>query len=287
MVGRTGIRLTTTGLVLALLAGCGGGGDGGSSSAPVQVTAPPVGTPAPPPAPPTAVTYPPAPSGVTSATEFMLFGFSSNSPSSSLQPSDVSLRWLGSPATYQLRVAGVGEGELRQWSATDRSLRLVDRNGAVLLQSLDVPRPLARYSGVLRSYSTPNFETLFGVATIASAVPSTGTRTYANVGSDHGTPMRITLDFAARRVTGTIDIAWSDAWGPYPPTRFNLTPTVIPAGAVEFSVPIEVPGAPSPGTLSARFSGPNGEELLVAWRAPVRNPYDNRFETFTGVQVAG
>lgn len=283
-------RLASVGMALALLAGCGGGGDEGAPFSPVQVTPPPTATPSPSPAPsPTpspAILYPPAPTEVKSATEFTLFGFSSESVSA-LKASDVELRWLGSPATYGLRITGVGEGELRQRSASDPALYLVDRNGVTLLDSLDIPRPLALYSGLIQGFKEPRFRALFGIVTPSTSVPTTGSRSYANAGIDGGAPMRITVDFAARRVSGTIGIAWQDAWGPYAPTTFNLTPETFSPGAVEFSVPIEIPGAPAPGTLSARFAGPNAEEMMVTWRAPLRNPYEDGWVTFSGLQVVG
>lgn len=261
------------------LAACGGGGDGGAP--PIQVGAP--GGSAPPPTstpPPPTIVYPKAPSAVVGPTDFTLLDtIFSSSKGTKIPASDLSLRWLGQPATYGLKIANVGEGELRQNSATDPAAQLVGAGGQVLMTNVDVVPPRGRYSGILNRYGDPFFSVAFGVATPAAGVPTTGVRAYRNIAGDVGLEFKIDVDFATRQVTGSIPIAWEDAWGPYPPALYALTPVTLAPGATQFTITFTVPGAPEQGQIVARFAGPNAEELMLSWKGQVKSPYDDSWVT--------
>ncbi|UUR07594.1 hypothetical protein [Sphingomonas glaciei] len=235
-----------------------------------------------------ATVYPPPPSSITSQTDFVLLGsFASADFKPTLSVGDISLRWLGQPATYWLKIDGVGEGNLQQNSATDPALRMIDSSGQSLLTGIDIPRPPGRYAGVLARYADPTFRVAFGTATSPTSLPTTGSRAYRNVQGDVGHEVRINVDFANRQISGNIDIAWADAWGPYTPTTYPFTPTAIATGSTEFALAINIPGAPSPGQLIGRFAGPNGEELMVTWRAEIKSPYDESWVPYGGIKILG
>lgn len=267
------------------LAGCGGGG-GGSETPPVQVPPPPpIGSPPPAPVPIPTVIYPPPPSAIGSPTDFVLLGVPQLSDNNLIPTSNLSLRWLGQPATYRLRVSDVGEGVLHQLNARDTALKLVNSDGQTLMTSLDIPRPLGRYAGLLSKYGSPFFSVAFGLASDPARLPVTGSRTYRNLVGDTGYLAQVEVDFATREIRGFIDIAWSDAWGPYDPVRYPITPAVLPPGTGEFAMSFPVQGAPSLGQITARFAGPQGEELMIAWRAPIWNFYDDKWETYWGTKI--
>lgn len=261
------------------LAACGGGGDGGAS--PIQVGAPggsaPPSTTSPPPA---TIVYPKAPSAVVGPTDFILLDtIFSSAKGAKIPASDLTLRWLGQPATYGLKVANVGEGELRQNSASDPAAQLVGASGQVLMTNIDVVQAKGRYTGLLNRYGDPFFSVAFGVATPAAGVPTTGVRAYRNVAGDVGSDIRINVDFATRQVTGSVPIAWEDDWGPYPATTYQLTPVALAPGATQFTITFTVPGAPEQGQIVARFAGPNAEELMLSWEGQVKSPYDDSWVT--------
>jgi hypothetical protein len=236
--------------------------------------------------PPAANLYPPPPSSIASQTDFELLGsFASEEFKPTLSAGDISLRWLGQPATYRLKINGVGEGNLQQNSATDPALRMNDANGQPLLTRIDIPRPLGRYAGLLARYANPSFLVAFGTPTNPTFLPTTGSRAYRNVKGDVGYEVRINVDFATRQISGSIDVAWADAWGPYIPTTYQLAPTTLATGSTEFSLGINVPGAPSSGQLIGRFAGPTGEDLMVTWRAEIKSPYDESWVPYAGVKI--
>lgn len=277
---------TLTGAALALagltLAACGSGGD--SDAPPIQVAGPGGSSAAPPATPPTAITYPKAPSSIVSPTEFALLdAIFWDAKGTRIPASDIGLRWLGQPATYGLKIAGVGEGELRQISASDQALQLVGSGGQILMTSLDASQSRGRYTGLLFRWGEPFIAAAFGLPTPVGGISSTGMKAYRPV--PQGYNITLDVDFALRRITGTIGLAWADAWGPYPQTIYALTPTTFAAGETSFSIPFDVPGAPEKGQVVGRFTGPNAEEVMVSWRGQVKSPYDDSWETQGGVTV--
>ncbi len=230
------------------------------------------------------IIYPKALSGVVSPAEFaFLDSLETTAQGTRIPATALTLLWLGQPATYGLKIAGIGEGELRQNSANDSALQLISSSGQVLMTGLDIPQARWRYAGLLYRFGDPYVAAAFGVPTGAAGVPTTGMKTYSPV--PQGYNLKINVDFAARRITGTIDLSWVDAWGPYPPVTYALIPTAFATGETSFSVPFSIPGAPSEGLVTARFAGPNAEELMVSWRGQVKSIYDNSWETQGGVTV--
>jgi hypothetical protein len=161
----------------------------------------------------------------------------------------------------------------------------MDSSGQLLLTGIDIPRPLGRYAGVLARYADPTFSVAFGTATSPTSLPTTGSRAYRNVQGDVGYEVRINVEFANRQISGNIDVAWADAWGPYIPTTYQLAPTTLATGSTEFSLAINVPGAPASGQLIGRFAGPTGEDLMVTWRAEIKSPYDESWVPYAGVKI--
>jgi hypothetical protein len=118
---------------------------------------------------------------------------------------------------------------------------------------------------------------------MSSAIPTAGVRAYRAV--PQGYNIKLDVDFVTRQITGSIDLAWEDAWGPYPPVTYPITPTSFAPEETEFSISFAVPGAPEQGRIVGRFTGPGAEELMVSWRGQVKNIYDGSWQTQGGVTV--
>jgi hypothetical protein len=151
------------------------------------------------------------------------------------------------------------------------------------MTGIDIPQAKGRYTGLLARYRDPSFSAAFGLPTMSSAIPTAGVRAYRAV--PQGYNIKLDVDFVTRQITGSIDLAWEDAWGPYPPVTYPITPTSFAPGETEFSISFAVPGAPEQGRIMGRFTGPGAEELMVSWRGQVKNIYDGSWATQGGVTV--
>ena len=282
-----------------ILSSCGGGGGGGS--APVGGTPAPTSSPAaaPTPSPPAAnAALPPAPFGIVASQQFQPFGWlHRGSVIEPLSPALVDFRWSASARTYEMVLPDIGRGRLEyQFPGSPNRLafKIVADDGSVL--PVDVTVDDTRFydppyrSGLLSwasSAPAPNQKgsAVFGFPTSAAHVPSTGTVSYLAQSSAEGDALVI-IDFGAGTIGGFVRLAWVDAWGPYAPNRYELTPARLIAGSNGFEARFTVPGAPFEGVLRVQFMGVNGEELAIAWRGPVQDPYTNAWTEQAGVWLA-
>jgi hypothetical protein len=295
----------TTALAI-VLSSCGGGGGGGGSGG-GSVPKPPTGsapTPSPSPSPspsptPSVATLPPAPFGITASQQFLPFGWQHQS--NGVEPLSIQLvdfRWSASARTYELVLPDVGRGRLEYLfpsSANRLAFKLVAEDGSVVPVDVTVDDtqffdPPYRSSGLLfwttRAPAPARAgSAVFGLPTIASSVPRSGQVTYLAQGTASGDAL-VVFDFGAGRFTGYVRLAWSDAWGPYPPNRYDFNQTSFVVGTNAFEAHFSVPGAPFGGIIRGQFMGADAKELAIAWRGPILNPYTNEWVEQAGVWVA-
>lgn len=292
---------SATPMALALtlmLGGCGSDGGGGTAGGPtvsIPTPTPTPTTPLPSPTPsPTASPngFPPAPFGLTASRDFPLLGWIK--PTGATDPVPVTsglmqLRWSATTSRYEVTIPGLVSGSLRQTFPGNNPIpvQLVEASGSVspLILSLFDGKP---FDPPFESVGTLRIEGVgivgFGLDTASGTMPMTGKPVYlAGFGADGMALLQ--FDFAAGAFAGSIRLAWVDAWGPYSGTQYALTDLRYTRGGTAFSAKFAVPGAPIDGTLTGRFMGPQGSEMAIAWRGPVRNPHDGSWEIAQGVWV--
>lgn len=136
---------------------------------------------------------------------------------------------------------------------------------------------------------------VFGLArrSPASALPASGsgqyvTRMIAYMGGNVGDYLigngAINFDFAADTLSGTIDITLVCFMGcSNPPATYQLANAAITRGSLGFSGNMITSGAPSHGTFSGTFAGPNAAEVLISFEAPYFDPDRKRWVMTRGV----
>jgi hypothetical protein len=304
---RVGIALARQAAVLliaALMTSCGGN-DGGSSSLPAPAL--PVGTiPAPPPPSLAPAAVPGAnlsPFGINGSLQLPVFGwvYRKGSPEPvAATPNLVELSWSAPAGTYEARLSEIGSGTLRYSFPGKNSwaFDLIEAGGSKLPVAIsldpglfwDVSDRSAGFfhwerQGQFADGQLANARLVFGIPSHPASIPGSGSVRY--VGHDDSSiKVPLTFDFAAGTMSGAILIAWEDAWGPYEPSKYELTTSDFTRGAVGFTAQFSVPGAPSVGTLSGRFMGPEAAEIALWWKAPILDPYTGQWTTISGVRVA-
>lgn len=282
-----------------ILSSCGGGGGGPTPSAPIGGAPGPTPSAAPTPSPPAvSANLPPAQFGIASQ-QFQPFGWHyRGSVIEPLGPQLVDFRWSASARTYEMALPDVGRGRLEYlFPGTPNRLafKLVADDGSVVPVDVTIDDgrqydPPYRSSGLLfwktRAPAPDRAgSAVFGLPTSASSPPRTSQTTYLAQGTLDGDALVI-FDFARGQFTGYVRLAWSDAWGPYPPTRYDFTRTTFVAGETGFEARFAVPGAPFEGVIRGQFMGANADELALAWRGPVLNPYTDEWVEQSGVWLA-
>lgn len=116
----------------------------------------------------------------------------------------------------------------------------------------------------------------YGVATPAGDLPGTGTATYRGVLFDsYQTPgtMDLTVDFATREVSGTVEPFFNDGIGGIGSGGKFAVAASFPAGTsgLELSFPIGSTGRT--GTIKVQFTGPAAQELMLRWSASIQVPH--------------
>ena len=284
-----------------ILSSCGGGGGGSTPSAPIGGASAPAPSAAPTPSPPAAnAALPPAPFGIVASQQFQPFGWlHRGSVIEPLSPALVDFRWSASARTYEMVLPDIGRGRLvYQFPGSPNQLafKIVADDGSVLpvdgtlddTRFYDPPYRSGLLSWASRAPAPDQRgSAVFGFPTSAANVPGTGTGTvsYLAQSSAEGDALVI-IDFAAGTIGGFVRLAWVDAWGPYAPNRYELTPARLVAGSNGFEARFTVPGAPFEGVLRVQFMGANGEELAIAWRGPIQDPYTNAWTDQAGVWLA-
>lgn len=288
-------------LALALLVGgCGGGGGDSGSSAirpPVQAPSPTPGpSPSPTPSPTPVVAYPPAPFGITGPQGFTTLGWLTRNESRevvALSQTNFLLRWIAQPATYEMTVPDLGTGQLRYTYPGNNPFAFTilasdgSELGSASLTDGRAMNPPSRYVGYVRwegetaATGTGSLWAAFGLGTTPSQVPVSGAYQYQSLEWSKGAA--VTIDFGAGTASGEIRIAWTDAWGPYPSTAYPLTNVILGPGRTGFTAEFAVPGAPSRGTVSAQLMGPGAQEIAIAWKTPLKSPYEDVWVMSSGI----
>ncbi len=113
----------------------------------------------------------------------------------------------------------------------------------------------------------------FGVATPIGSVPITGTADYEATIDGHagdwglyGTA-QFQFDFAAGRLSGTMDPHTNGPMESPALPRYTFTQTVFSAGSPTFSGSFDIAG-PTPSSFQGQFTGPNAQELMATFKAP-------------------
>lgn len=280
---------------IAALGGCGGGDSGSGSSAAVgNAASSPTPTPS-----QTASLLPPAPFGLTASQNFAVLGWMRPKDGEVLPVTspDLSFSWQATAKTYEARLPGYEAAQLFYTFPGNNLLAfsLKTATGQVLDRAMTV-NDGRRFSGRAgwhkrEGESYPAGEFAFGIATPAGAVPSGSARTFFLAsgfeypGRSSAIDGELVFDPQNGKLSGYFDIAYVDAWGPYEPVRYQVTSTTYVPGSTNFSATIVIPDAPSPGTIEGQFTGPNAEEVILRWSAPVREPYNGKWELQTGVRL--
>jgi len=275
-------------VIAMTLSGCGGGGggsDGGGVTAVPPLTS---GTPPPTPAP---SPLPPAPFGLTADQSFATIGWVQRSEQEVVPatPDELTFAWSESAKTYLATLPGYQPARLIYTFPGNNpvAFSLVDKDGVQLTRGMAL-HTLGNFSGIVdwfaRSGSSyPAGKFAFGIPTLPGNIPA-GRRTYDTPAQFESGGGQLTFDAEARTLTGFIEVAWADAWGPYAPTRYPLTPSSPAAGSTSFAAKFDVPGAPTDGLVEGYFTGPQAAELILRWRAPIRSPYDDTWQVMYGVR---
>jgi len=247
-----------------VLTACGGGGEGNVASTP------------PPPPPPvvsptvSASNFPlsAAPAGITSSVDLTSIG--------ALQ----SVRWDADAKAYELQFDGYSGVRTK---VTDSA---AFAEGASLIAADGSPVPYVMQAWTGYSYTrfghlTPTDASAkgdggafaFGVATLPSGVPLTGSATYdAEIDGHAGNwglygTAQFQFDFAAGTLSGYIDPHTNGPMESPVLPRYNFTDTVFSRGSTTFSGSFDVAG-PTPSSFTGQFTGPNAEELMATFTAP-------------------
>ena len=270
---------------LAFLSSCGGGGADAppGNGNPIVVTPPPTSSPPPAPAP-----LPGAPVfgalGQTTSQQFASFGFAYRGEDAafgytpdyaSFEPvSELGIR-LVAPSQLLLTIPGSGEGVLTPNGASGTSTegRLVYLGYSTLGGSASLSVPF-RGGDKLYLTSTMNgswvsaptsgqrfpyrlIEFVYGVATKAEDVPTTGTANYEI--RDLGEVRTFTVDFTARTVAGSISLEGR---------TYILQNVVFTADSTGFTGRLTTGDSSLIGSIEGRFTGALASEMMGRLQLP-------------------
>lgn len=295
--------------VLAL-SGCGGGGGAGvnSTSAPQAPPAAPPPPPPPPPPPQTAAVqiFP----NVTVSTDFATIGFEASRPGATqtLTSDGFSVRFDAATGLYIIDLPSQPPGGFYQYtgntpSETWWSGQLMDASGnsqagAAVLKPSNPQLPLTYTT--LAFYDTSGMSpeafgaVAFGVPTPASAVPLTGTADYSaflagntvdNLYYIRGSAS-LQFNFGSGTLTGHMDpLIYDMSGGALSLGQYTFTNTVFGVGSTGFSGKLSHPDVTGLGSFSGIFTGPNAQELMARWQAPLIIPYTHEVSQMFGVWV--
>lgn len=284
----------TAGLAL-LLASCGGEDSTGSPPAASAPTPAPSPTPSPTPSapttpvpPPATSELPPAPFGITGDTTFALLGWQNRSngadapPTFNLAEEKGSLAWSTSLKTYRIDLADLASGKLVYTFGSSRNnlaFSIVRPDGSVALayvslivRSANMGEIYWQTADLVQPFISA--QALFGIPVPAGTLPTSGTRTFV---TDPVVKSEIEVDFAARKIGGTLTTFYQDAWTEGPVETATLTPADIqPDGT--FVAEIAIAGSDRKGELRGRLFGASASELGLFFSASLRDGYGGRTE---------
>ena len=245
---------------------------------------------------------------VTTSTEFATLGYEAPShPISigSLVGSGFSVSYDAPSNVYMMDVPASQPGDFQATTTGDRywngQLGSLPIGGQQPI-FLDVFRPgsqnwdfsLTYTSFAEYSTSSGQFgELAFGQATPASAIPVTGSASYAAFAAgqtDFGFPIRgdVTLqfNFGAGTLAGSFDpYIYDFLSGNTPLGHYDFANTVYGVGSTTFSGELARSGLAEHGTFDGLFTGPAAQELMARWTAPYHDPTTNADSQMFGVWV--
>lgn len=298
MFKSTGLMVASCALALVTLTGCGGGGSGGSSGAPVSGSPTPAPTPTPTPTPSqvpdngtgTISSY--APFGVTRDTEMGVIGWLSEGGATRwLEAVDVSLTWLSGRRTFQATFPTYGTGEVVDDpnNAARAASFLVDLLGKQLAYThFYIPGSPSQVSQwtLAASFAAPDRKSppaghFVYFAKGAIQPPTTGRITYGipEIYSDGSRVSKASLaiDFDTGKVTGSLSITYSDAWGPYPETFYEIENGAYDRNTGMITGTFQMPGSGFDGTLRGQVLGPQGTVVALVARGATIDPYERKW----------
>lgn len=261
-MARHGARALATMVAAGALAACGGGGGGGGGAGLVR----PAPTPAPPPSP--AGPLESAPFGLTQTTDFATAG------------EQVKFRWDASVKAYEVTLADGRSGRIVPDTINSGSGKLVAADGTVIsYASMIVPFPL-QYTRRVFLPDAVNFGgyLAFGLPAPAGSVPTSGSASFEGsvtgqaeapgYGFSAGGPALLQFDFAAGSLTGHMDLTFSGPMDHIDGRRYSFSGMLTSVGATSFSGGLDA-GGPSASWLRGQFTGPDAQELMASFEAPM------------------
>ena len=293
-----------TAVAALALAACGGGGGAHIASTPPPPPTP-TPTPTPTPGPYEPVIFP----AVTASTQFATVGYESAGhpiQTGTLIGSGFSVSYDAQSNVYLMDVPGSDPGVFEAKTTGDRYW-----NGTLLELAFGFEQPIVlnvfrpgsqnwdfadlKYTSFAEYQTTSGRfgEMAFGLPTDASAVPVSGSATYdafAAGQSDDGLGIRGTVlmqfDFGAGTLSGSFDPYIYDLLaGNTPLGHYDFTNTVYGTGSATFSGQLSRSGTAEKGTFDGQFTGPNAEEVMARWTAPLPDPDTNTTSVMFGVWV--
>ena len=267
----------------ALLAACGGE----DTKAPPPSSSAPTPSPTPAPTPAPTGTIATAPFGLTQDAALGVIGLMKDTGDFRwVSDSEVQMGWLASPATFSMHIEPYGSGVLADDpdEAAPAGLFLVNGEGTRLARvNTFVPNPatgasafsLQAFWGPLTgsvSQSASSGTVLYYSKAAVTSPPKTGSASY-NFGVAAESQARLEFDFAAGLVRGEVPLTYSDAWGPYPETRYALQNGKYDKLTGQFSGTFAIPDSGFAGEVRGQIVGPSGEAMAIAIRGAVYDPY--------------
>jgi hypothetical protein len=120
----------------------------------------------------------------------------------------------------------------------------------------------------------------YGIPTAAAGIPISGSATYSAT-VQGGTPTgffiggaaTLQFQFAAGILSGHFDPIIYDWDFPANLGRYDFSNTVFAAGSPNFSGTLSQAGVTGTGSFNGQFTGPQAEELMAGFVAPLNNPF--------------
>ena len=183
----------------------------------------------------------------------------------------------------------------RYWNAT-----LGGQQAAGSATTIDVFRPGSQNWDFALTYTSfALYETsdgamgavAFEIPTAASAMPTAGSASYnafvaaqdENFIGIRGTA-KLQFDFGAGTLAGHFDpVIYDYLAGNTPLGHYDFANTVFGAGSTSFSGQLSNSKVTGLGSFEGQFTGPEAQELMARFSAPLINPYTNKQTNMFGV----
>ena len=111
--------------------------------------------------------------------------------------------------------------------------------------------------------------------------PTTGRISYAipEFYSDGSRVSKATLgiDFETGKVTGSLSITYTDAWGPYPETFYEIENGAYDRATGKITGTFDMPGSGFDGTFRGQVLGPQGKVVTLVARGATIDPYEKKW----------